>query len=116
MPDEAASELGPAVEIRIPATSKAGLYRLSWDEGPLGTQFDLFAANPDFRESSLERIGQEDLKTMLAPLDVDITAVRGEDLDSLSPTGREAWRSMAWGLLALLIVEPLLTTWVGRSR
>ena len=47
----------PAVEIVVPDTRLAGLYRLAWDEGPLGTQQDLYAANPDPRESALERIG-----------------------------------------------------------
>jgi hypothetical protein len=30
--------------------------------------------------------------------------------------GKEVWRQLAWGLLALLILEPILATWVGRSR
>lgn len=111
-----AGSAGPAVAIDLPDTRRAGLYRLSWDEGPLGTQLDLFAANPDPRESALERIGHVDVKAMLSPMEVEITAVRGEDLDAFAPTGSEAWRGLAWGLLGLLIVEPVLATWVGRSR
>ena len=61
----------------LPDTRRAGLYRLSWDEGPLGTQQDLFAANPDPRESALERIAAADLKAMLAPLKVEVAVGAG---------------------------------------
>ena len=46
----------PSVEIVAPDTRRAGIYRFSWDEGSAGTQGDIFAANPDPRESALERI------------------------------------------------------------
>jgi hypothetical protein len=116
LPREASGDNGPAVAIDLPDTRRAGLYRVAWDEGPLGTQQDLFAANPDPRESALERIGANDLKALLSPLSVEIVAARGEGVDSFSPTGREIWHGLAWGLLVLLIVEPILATWVGRSR
>ena len=102
--------------IDLPDTRRAGLYRLAWEEGPLGTQQDLFAANPDRRESELERIAANDLKTMLAPLKVEIASCAGEGMDAFSATGREIWHQLAWGLLGLLILEPILATWVGRSR
>ena len=109
-------DLGPAVAIDLPDTRKAGLYRVAWDEGPLGTQQDLFAANPDPRESALERLGEKDLRGLLAPLKLEVASVRGEGLDAFSATGREVWHQLAWGLLGLLILEPILATWVGRSR
>jgi hypothetical protein len=107
---------GPAVAIELPDTRRAGLYRLTWDEGPLGTQQDLFAANPDPRESGLERISEKDLRTMLNPLALEITSVRGDGVDAFSASGQEIWRQVAWGLLGLLLLEPLLAAWVGRSR
>jgi hypothetical protein len=111
--DRASGDTTPAWEIVIPDTRRAGLYRVSWDEGPLGTQQDLFASNPDARESDLERITATDLKGMLAPLKVEVAAARG---DAFSATGRETWHEMAWLLAGLLIFEPILASWVGRSR
>ncbi len=55
----------PAVAIDVADTRRAGLYRLAWEEGPLGLQQDLYAANPDARESALERIEPEDLREPL---------------------------------------------------
>ncbi len=109
-------ELGPALAVDLPDTRRAGLYRLAWEEGPMGTQNDVFAANPDRRENELERITANDLKRMLEPLKVEVTSARDEGLEAFSATGQEIWHQLAWGLLALLILEPILATWVGRSR
>jgi hypothetical protein len=111
-----AEEGGPAVAIVVPDTRRAGLYRLAWDEGPLGTQQDLFAANPDARESVLERIGENDIRTLLEPLKLEVVSLRNEGIDAFAATGQEIWQQLAWGLLALLIAEPILACWVGRSR
>jgi hypothetical protein len=106
----------PAVEIKVPDTRQPGLYRIAWDEGPLGNQQDTYAANPDPRESALERIGTPELKAMFEPMDVEVVAARTDDVDFLSPIGREIWRELAGGLLVLLIVESIFATWAGRSR
>jgi Aerotolerance regulator N-terminal len=114
--DDESAERGPSVEVALPDTRRAGLYRIDWEEGPLGAKQDLFAANPDPRESSLERIGTADLKKMLDPLVVEIAAAR-DDRDRLfSPTGREIWHGLAWGLFVMLLLEAVLAAWVGRSR
>jgi len=107
---------GPAVAIDFPDSRRAGVYRLAWDEGPLGTQQDLYAANADPRESRLERIGSDELRKLMEPLDVEIVAVRGDGAEQFSPTGREIWRDLACVLLILLLVEAIFATWVGRSR
>jgi len=114
--DKGSGDPAPAAAIDLPDTRRAGLYRLRWDEGPLGPQQDLFAANPDPRESGLERIAAADLKGLLAPLDVEIAAAKGDGTDGSPATGREIWHELAWGLLALLILEPIVASWVGRSR
>ena len=75
---EEPGDRGPAVEINVPDTRQPGSYRLAWDEGSLGTQQDLYAANPDPRESALERIAAAELKSMLEPLEIEIAvAARG---------------------------------------
>jgi hypothetical protein len=107
---------GPAFEIAVPDTRRAGVYRISWDEGPLGTQQDVYAANPDVRESALERIENQEVKSILEPLAVEILTMRGKDANLFAPTGREIWRDFAAVLLVLLIVESIFATWVGRSR
>ncbi len=106
----------PASAIDLPDTRRAGLYRLAWDEGPLGTQQDLFASNPDPRESGLARLAAADLKALLAPLAAEVAVARGDGTDASSAAGRELWHELAWGLLGLLILEPILASWVGRSR
>ena len=114
--DKASDDPAPASAIDLPDTRRAGLYRLGWDEGPLGPQLDLFAANPDPRESALERIGADDLKRLLAPLNVEVAAARGDGTDGSPATGREIWHELAWGLLGLMILEPIVASWVGRSK
>jgi hypothetical protein len=113
---ELAGDRGPAAEINIPDTRLPGAYRLTWDEGALGTQQDLFAANPDPRESVLDRIAVPDLKALLDPLEVEIATPRGDGSDLFASTGREIWRDLAATLLVMLIVESIFATWVGRSR
>ena len=86
-------------------------------KGPWARSRISYAANPDPRESDLERIAATELKTMLEPLDVEIAAARGDVAGLFSPTGREIWRDLAVSLCSLLlIVESLFATWVGRSR
>src|SRR5262249_4051094 len=102
------SDLGPAVAVDIPDMRRAGLYRLTWDEGPLGTQTDFYAGNADRREIELDRISEKDLKAMLLPLKVELVRARGESLEAFSATGQEVWHQLAWGLLGLLILEPIL--------
>ena len=114
--DEKPGDKGPTVEIDVADTRQAGLYRIAWDEGPLGSQQDLFAANPDARESALERIGPIDLQTLLKPLVIEVATAKGDGSNLFSPTGREIWREFAWALLFLLIAESIFAMWAGRSR
>jgi hypothetical protein len=106
----------PAVAIDVPDTRQPGLYRISWEEGPLGNQQDAYAANPDPRESRLERIAPDDLKSLFGPLSVEIASAKSGGAALFSPTGREIWRDLACALLVLLIVESIFATWAGRSR
>ena len=109
-------ERGPAVSIDVPDTRQAGLYRITWDEGALGTQQDAYAANPDPRESDLARISQANLKALLKPLEFEVASAGGDGASLFAPTGREVWHELAWGLLGVLVFESILAAWVGRSR
>jgi hypothetical protein len=113
---ESQSDRAPAVTIEVPDTRQPGLYRISWDEGSLGNQQDGYAANPDPRESVLERITAIDVKRLLEPLDVEIASAKTDGAALFSATGREMWRDLACGLFVLLIVESIFATWVGRAR
>jgi hypothetical protein len=92
------------------------LYRINWDEGSLGSQQDLYAANPDLRESELARIESAEMNTLLDPLDPEIITARSGNAASSLTSGREIWHDLATGLLILMIAEAILATWVGRSR
>lgn len=115
VPEAEPSADGPSVGIEIADTRRAGVYRLSWDEGPLGAREDVFAANPDPRESLMERIESGEVRRLMEPLNVEVVAARG-GLDSFAPTGREIWRDLAAALLLLLVAEAAFAAWVGRSR
>src|SRR5262249_22268692 len=98
---EAGEPQDPAHAIEVADTRQPGLYRLTWDEGPLGTQQDLYAANPDRRESALERIEESKLKDLLKPLSVEIAVARDDPSALFSATGRELWYELSLGLFAL---------------
>lgn len=106
----------PSFSITVPDTRRAGLYRISWDEGSSGTQQDIYAANPDPRESALERIEPLELKAFLSPLEVEIARARSNEGNLFSSTGREIWHDLAVALVVLLVFESIFATWVGRSR
>ena len=82
--DRARATRAPAVEIDVPDTRRAGLYRVVVGRGPARAPSRIsYAANPDPRESDLERIAAADLKSMLAPLNVEIAAARGDGTDAV---------------------------------
>ena len=101
---------------RSPTPGSRGCTAISWDEGPLGNQQDTYAANPDPRESDLERIAAADVKSLFGPLDVEIASARSGGAALFSPTGREISRDLACALFVLLIGESIFATWAGRSR
>lgn len=114
MPEDPGDDRGPATRIDVPDTRRAGVYRLSWEEGPLGAREDVFAVDPDPRESLLERLPADEVRKLMEPLDVDVVEARG--VESLGPVGREIWRDLAAGLLVLLVAEAAFAAWASRSR
>ncbi len=94
---------------QIPRTDEAGLWRL-WQEGRL---VDLFAVNPDPRESKLSLVPRQRLEQLfgagrtrfLGPQDELRSLVLGNRY------GRELWREC----LALALVLLLLELWLARA-
>jgi hypothetical protein len=97
-------------------TRRAGLYKLSWNIIGSGDQTDEFAVSPDRRESQLARITPEQLRSLWGTFQPQvIPAVSAADTP-VSVRGREIWRTLAIGMLGLLVVESCFATWTGRQR
>jgi len=97
-------------------TGKAGLYRLNWQESPGGAASDLFAVNPDGRESDLARIPLDELRKRWTSVEPEIiTALASADA-SVGVRGQEIWRSLAFCVLGIMGFEACFATWVGRQR
>ena len=90
--------------------------RLSWQQARNGAQQDMYAVNPDARETPLARIESHQLKQLLGNLAPEVIAAVEQSDSTMSVRGRELWRGLACGLLGLLVVEACFATWVGRER
>jgi hypothetical protein len=95
-------------------TRQPGVYRLNWqtDAGPVS---DLFAVNPNARESDLTPITVEALRGLWGNLQPEIITGLQTNSD-LSTRGQEIWRPLAMCLMALMAVEACFATWAGRQR
>lgn len=97
-------------------TQKAGLYRLNWQETPGGTGSNLFAVNPDARESDLAKIPTEELRKRWQGVQPEVISAFTSTGSGVAVRGQEVWRSMAFCLLGLMGLEACFATWVGRQR
>jgi hypothetical protein len=97
-------------------TRRAGLYRLNWKDAKGQAQTELIAVNPDARESELERIPADQLRASWGRLQPEIIVGKSGGDSPIAVRGREIWRSLASGLLAMLLVETCFATWCGRQR
>lgn len=105
-----------SLELTWPETYRAGLYRLNWQESPGGSASDVFAVNPDVRESDLVRISIDDLKSRWRSVEPEIiTAFMNAD-SSVGVRGQEIWRTLAYWLIVVMAVESCFATYVGRQR
>jgi len=96
-------------------TRRAGLYRMNWQAEPGGPGSDLFAVNPDARESDLTTISHDELKSLWGDLKPEIFSAGATD-SGLATRGQEIWRPLAMCLLGLMAFEACFATWVGRQR
>lgn len=97
-------------------THRAGLYRLNWQETPGGPGANVFAVNPDARESDLARIPADELRKRWRGGDLEIISALSSSGSGVAVRGQEVWRSMAFCLLSLMGLEACFATWVGRQR
>ena len=97
-------------------TRRAGLYKLSWNVIGAGDRTETFAVVPDHRESQLARIAPEQLRGFWGTFQPQIiSAVSAADAP-LAVRGQEVWRTLAIGMLGMLVVESCFATWTGRQR
>ncbi|MGH7136503.1 MAG: hypothetical protein ACREHD_12240, partial [Pirellulales bacterium] len=107
---------GAAQTLVYTDTRRAGLYKLAWNVIGSGDQADDFAVSPDRRESQLTRITPEQLRGLWGAFQPQvIPAVSAADAP-VSIRGQEIWRTLAMGMLGLLVVESCFATWTGRQR
>jgi len=99
-----------------PDTRRAGLYRMAWREPPGEAREELFAVNPDARESQLERIDESSLRQIWTPLDIEVIHAVADEDTLVAVRGEEIWRTLAVTLLGMMVVETCFATWAGRGR
>jgi hypothetical protein len=97
-------------------TGRAGLYRLNWQESPGGAASDIFAVNPDARESELARIPVDELRQRWRGAPPEIIVAFSTADASVGVRGQEIWRSLAYWLLGMMGFEACFATYVGRQR
>jgi hypothetical protein len=97
-------------------TRRAGLYKLSWHTIGSGERTDLFAVAPDRRESQLARMAPDQLRGLWGTFQPQIIAAVSAADAPLTVRGQEIWRTLAIGMLGLLIAESCFATWTGRQR
>jgi len=97
-------------------TRRAGLYTMSWRDSVSGAMSELFAVNPDRRESELARYSLEEFKQLWGALEPEVISVGSGGDTSLVVRGQEIWRTLATTLMGLLIAEACFARWAGRQR
>lgn len=112
----AAGGEAPPQYLLWPGTAKAGLYRLNWQETPGGAASNVYAVNPDARESELARIPVDDLRQKWRGVDPEIIVTFSGADASVGVRGQEIWRSLAFCLLGMMAFEACFATYVGRQR
>lgn len=105
----------PTPALTYADTRRPGLYRMSWQADPGGQATDLFAVNPDIRESALTPITAAELRSAWGALEPEIITADTSDAN-WAAGGEEIWRLLATGLLGLLAVESCFAVWTGRQR
>lgn len=116
-PDESAPQAMLADEhrLRFVDTSRAGKYAMTWKDARDIEQSRFLSASFDAAESNLAPIPDEEVIRILSPMNPTIVHWLA---GAQSPTegGTEIWRTLMVIVLALLGMETILATWVGREK
>ncbi len=113
-PADRAAKSPPA--LNYTDTRRAGLYKMTWHDSVSGAMSETMAVNPDPRESQLERIPIEQFKDWWGALEPDVVSIGAGTDAAVALGGQEIWRTLAAGLLGLLVVEACFARWAGRPR
>lgn len=97
-------------------TRQAGLYKLAYHVVGSSERTELFAVVPDRRESQLARITPAELRGLWGAFQPQVIAAVSAGDAPIAVRGQEIWRTLALGMLGLLIVESCFATWAGRQR
>jgi hypothetical protein len=97
-------------------TRRSGIYKLTWRDSVSGPSSETFAVNPDQRESDLARFAADEFKALWGALEPEVFSLGTPDGSGSDVRGREIWRSLASGLLGLLVFEACFARWAGRQR
>lgn len=114
--DEAANDQNASQTLSYADTRRAGLYKLAWQVAPAQAKNEIFAVNPDVRESRLERITPDELRSLWGGFRPEVIAAASAADAPIALRPREIWRHLAIGMLGLLVMESCLATWTGRQR
>lgn len=114
--DERTQGARPARTLSYADTRQAGLYQMTWRDSVSGAMSERFGVNPDRRESALQRMTSQQFKALWGALEPDVISISSGSDTALTVHGQEIWRTLATGLLGLLIVEACFARWAGRQH
>jgi hypothetical protein len=119
-PQDTADAAFPRFLVKSQPLMKRGVYRLTAEASRVasGPDVELFAANPDPRESNLVRFTATDLKNdVFKDLPFETPAL--DDLergDEKGPPGGELWKYLILAALACLVIETVAAQRIGARK
>ncbi|MEM1354110.1 MAG: BatA domain-containing protein [Planctomycetota bacterium] len=109
-------EANSRVQVRYPDTTQPGIYTMSWDvPGAEQLAERSYAISFDPAESNLDPLTNDELTQLLKGVDLTLIELGADDGEG-GLGGKEIWRTLAFGLLALLVIESAFAAWVGREH
>ncbi len=91
-------------------TGRAGIYTIEFRKGGRRS-YCYYAFNPPREESRLEKATPDDVRDLLKGIPVEFSSGVPGRRQASAPGGREIWRLLLFGVLALVVTE----TWLARE-